>query len=189
MLAAGRVDAFLFGVGFVAAQFATCVLLTLADGALWPGRGESTGVREVVEVVFGVLLVAGGLVVRRRGAPQSKDQSPLLERLRRLGPATALAGGALLGVGGPKRLVLTALAATAIAESGGNELALAVAYTAVATFLVWGPVAAFELLGDRAVATLEAGQAWLARHQRIVASTSLLLVGTFAVADGLAALL
>src|SRR5215203_4089351 len=49
--------------------------------------------------------------------------------------ATAIAAGLLLGVGGPKRLVLAALAAAAIVTSGtGSEAAALVgSYTIVAT--------------------------------------------------------
>ena len=188
VLGSGRLGALLFAIGFVAAQLATCVLLTLVDGTVWPARGEATRGRAWAELALGVVLVAAGLVVARRGTGQRDDRSSVLERLRRLGPATALGGGVLLGVGGPKRLVLTALAATAIGESTGNELALALVYTVIATLLVWVPVLAFELLGDRALAWLEGGQAWLARRQRTVASASLVAVGVFAVADSLATL-
>ena len=52
-----------------------------------------------------------------------------------------LVAGLLLGIGGPKRLVLTALAATTITTSALNdsgEAALVVLYVALATALVWG---------------------------------------------------
>lgn len=191
VLASGRIRAVLFAAAFVVAQFATLALLTLAGGAVWSGRGETSRLREAVELVLGALLVVAGVLIARRSAaaPRRSDDSSVLERLRGLGPLTTLAAGALLGVGGPKRLVLTALAATAIAESTSGELALAALYTAVATLLVWAPAVAFVLLGDRALEWLEQGQGWLARNQRAVASTSLVVVGAFAVADSVAALL
>jgi hypothetical protein len=188
VLASGRLSAILFAIAFVGAQLGTVVLLALADVALWPGHGESSRVRELVELAFGVLLLAAGLVVRRRGAAPAGDEHSLLERLHGLGPVTALAGGALLGIGGPKRLVLTALAATSIGRSD-DKLALALAYTAIATLLVWLPVVLFVVLGDRALLWLRAGENWLTHHQRTIASWSLVVVGAFAIADSLVALL
>ena len=85
----------------------------------------------------------------------------------------------LLGIGGPKRLVLSALAATSIAASGvsdAQEVALVVWYTALATVLVWAPIIGFELFGERAVATLDAGQRWMSEHQRQVVFYPLILL-------------
>ncbi len=176
VLASGRVNALLFAVVFVAAQAATCVLLVLLADVLSPGRRDNA----LLELVFGAALIAGAALVRRRGIARSVDLS-LLDRLT---PATAVVAAVLLNLG-PKRLVLTALAAATIEDS----LPLVVVYTAIATLLVWGPVLAYELAGDGATRLLARGQDWLARRQRAVASWSLLVVGAFAVADSLAALL
>ena len=65
----------------------------------------------------------------------------MIERLGRLRFLTTLLAGLLLGIGGPKRLVLTALAATTITTSGiasSSEAALVVLYVGLATALVWG---------------------------------------------------
>ena len=190
VLASGRLRALLFAAAFVVAQFAAVALLTIVDVALWPGAGESSHVRELVELAIGVLLVAAGLIVWLRGGPaQGDDTHSALDRLRGLGPSAALAGGALLGVGGPKRLVLSAVAATAIGESGGNELGLAVVYTAIATLLVWAPVVLFVALGERALGWLQSGQAWLGGRRRVLATASLVVVGALAIGDSLVALL
>src|SRR4051794_41976766 len=100
VLTSGRLRALLFAVAFVAAQFGTVVLLTSVDVALWPGHGESSRVRELIELAFGLFLVAAGLIVRRRGAAPQGDETSVLGRLRGPGPPTAPARGGLLGLGG-----------------------------------------------------------------------------------------
>ena len=92
-----------------------------------------------------------------------------LERLERVHVVTASVVGLLFGIGGPKRLVLTALASASIAASsltGSNEAALIVWYGLLATVLVWLPVLGYLLLGNRAVTTLDAAVDWLSRHLR-----------------------
>jgi hypothetical protein len=105
---------------------------------------------------------------------------------------TTLLVGLILGLGGPKRLVLTALAATTITTAGFGDTAqaaLVLLYTAVATALVWGPVILFVLLGDRVVATMKDAQAWVARHQPDVSVYGLLVVAAFLVFNAISVLL
>ena len=74
---------------------------------------------------------------------------------------TTVAAGFLLGIGGPKRLVLTGLASTTIVTAGrdAGEAVLVVVYVAVATALVWGPVILDVLLGEHAVALMQGAPA------------------------------
>ena len=61
----------------------------------------------------------------------------MLERLSRLRVLTTVVAGFLLGIGGPKRLVPTCLAATTIVTAGlgdADEAALVVVYVTLATF-------------------------------------------------------
>lgn len=115
----------------------------------------------------------------------------MLERLRRLHVLTSLAAGVLLGIGGPKRLVLTVLAAASITSAGvgsSTEAALVLWYGLFATVLVWAPVLAFVIVGDRAVAELDAAQAWVQRHQRPVVIYSLVLISVVLIAEGIVTL-
>jgi hypothetical protein len=100
---------------------------------------------------------------------------------------TALPAGLVLGIGGPKRLTLTIVAAGSISAAGvadDAQLGLAVLYVVVAGLLVWVPVLAYVLAGRRADALLDGAQVWLAAKQRTVAIWSLLVVGVVLVVDG-----
>ena len=97
----------------------------------------------------------------------------------------------MLGIGGPKRLVLSTLAAASIAASGmdaGQEASLVLWYTGLATLLVWAPIICFEIFGQRAMATLTTGQEWLAARQRQVVFYVLIFLGCVLLFDGLVAL-
>ena len=80
-----------------------------------------------------------------------------------------MVAGVLLGIGGPKRLVLTGrLTATTIVTAGvghAGEAALVVVYVVVATALVWGPVILLVFLGKRAVALMAGAQGEVVRRQ------------------------
>lgn len=122
-----------------------------------------------VEILLALALARLALRVRRR-PPTSKESSSartqaLVERLGRLHFFTTVGAGFLLGIGGPKRLVVTALAATTIVAAGvrnAGEAVLVVVYVVPATALVWGPVV---LLGKRAITLMEGVQDAVVRRQ------------------------
>jgi len=196
VIESGRLKAFAFAFGFVAAQLATCTVLVAAGTSFAPDRThDHPGFRAALELCFGIALVVIAVSFRLR--PESSAGSTTarghasLDRLRRLHLATALVAGLLLGVGGPKRLVLTALAAASIAADTetAESTVLVAGYTIVATFLVWGPIVVFELFGERVLATLRGVQPWLREHQRPVVFYPLVVVGLLAIVDALAELL
>jgi hypothetical protein len=197
VIESGRVKALAFAFAFVSAQLATCTVLVAVGASADPGGDRDRPTfRAVLELVFGLALFALAARVRRRpeGRPGSQNgrARALLDRLRRLHLVTAIAAGLLLGVGGPKRLVLTALAAAAIvtSDTGTSEAAaLVAAYTIVATFLVWAPVIAFELVGDRVVAIVGSVERWVRRHQQGATLYALVPIGLLAVVDALRTLL
>jgi Sap-like sulfolipid-1-addressing protein len=144
--------------------------------------------------VLGVALCALAFYAYRRPErtrPDSGRSQQILARLERVHATTAVAAGVLLGVGGPKRLLLTGLAAasiTAASVHGTKAAALVLWYGALATVVVWVPVLAAILVGQRAVDLLNRGFRWLTRHRRPLVVSVALLVGVFLVADGLALL-
>ena len=67
-------------------------------------------------------------------------------------------------------------------------MALVVWYCALATVVVWAPVLAALLLGQRGVDLLDRGFRWLMRYRRLATVAATLIIGAYLVADGLALL-
>ena len=198
MTQAGRLKALAFGTGFVVAQLLTCTIFVSIGVAVTGGTTKSyPGVQALVASALALLLGSAALRIRGRPPTQSDGSSErtrsVLERLSRLRFLTTILAGLLLGIGGPKRLLLTALAATAITTAGlsrsGGEAALVVLYVGLATALVWGPVLLFELLGDRAVALMERAQGEVNRRQPAITVCALLILAGFLALDALSVLL
>lgn len=196
VLRTGRVQALVLAIGVVAGQLIACSVLVLIGAASISHRTKRPNVEGVLEVVVGLALLLLALRLHRRPAaekpkPNSRRSGEFLERLGRVRLKTDLVAGVALGIGGPKRLVLTALAASSITAAGLNDasqVALVLWYCALATAVVWAPVLAAILLGDRAVDLLDRGFGWLTRHQRGVTISVLLLVGAFFLGHGIALL-
>lgn len=196
VMQSGRPKALAFALGFVLAQLLTCsVLVTIGYVANGSGRNRHPGLQVVLEVAFAVALLwlaarirRGGMTMERASGERSKK---LLDRLRGLHVATTFAAGVVLGIGVPKRLLLAALAATAIATAGvgrSEEAVLVVVYVAVATALVWAPVIVFVLLGDRTVAMMERAQREVAHRQPGLAVHALYLLAAILMIDAMGVL-
>jgi len=195
VMGSGRLKALAFASAFIGGQLIACSVLVLIGAAAVPGHeSRHPTLQACLEIGFGLGLLWLAVAVRRHRGPVDRSNArsrAALERLGNLQVTTALAAGALLGVGGPKRLVLSALAATSIAAWGATdaqEWALVAWYTALATLLVWAPVIGFEVFGQHAVATLGAGQRWMSEHQRQVVFYPLVILALLLVGDGLVSL-
>lgn len=193
---AGRLKALGFGTGFVAAQFVTCSLFVIIGVAATGASTRHPGLQAFMALVLALALGVVALRVRRRPLPERDGSSAkaraLVERLGRLRLVTTILAGLLLGVGGPKRLVLTALAATTITTAAvhdSGEATLVVLYVALATAVVWGPVILFVLLGERGVSLMERAQGEVARRQPEVTVYALLLLAALLALDGIGVLL
>ena len=187
---AGRPKALAFGIGFVAAQLLTCSLFVVIDvSATGSSRKHYPGVQAALEAGVAVALIWLAGRVRRRGVVKGEGTnertSRLLERLGRLSLLTTLGAGVVLGIGVPKRLVLAALAATAISTAGLHssvEAVLVVFFAAVATALVWVPVTLFTLFGEQVVALMKRAQEEVVRRQpQVTVYALLLLAAMFAI--------
>jgi len=194
---AGRLKALGFGTGFVIGQLFTCSLFVIVGVAV-TGASKRThsALIAMLELLLALLLIAVALRFRRTPPVETQGSSErsraVLERLSRMRFFTTLIAGFLLGIGGPKRLLLTALAATAITASGvGNagEAALVVGYCALATVLVWGSVTLYVLLGNRAVGVMTRAQRRLAQRQPGVKVYALLVLAGMLILDALSLLL
>ena len=197
VMQAGRLKTLGFGTGFVIGQLFTCSLFVIV-GVVVTGASKRThsALLATLELLLALLLIAVALRARRAPPVETESSSErtqaVLERLSRMRFLTTSIAGFLLGIGGPKRLLLTALAATAITTAGvrdAGEAALVVWYCALATVLVWGPVIVYVLLGDRAVGVMTRAQQEVARRQPGVKVYALLVVAGMLILDALSLLL
>jgi hypothetical protein len=192
VMRSGRLKAIGFALGVVLGQLLACAVLVAVGAIATPDRSQShQTVEGLLEIGLAIVLLSYASVVHRRPEtarrPSTGRSKAALERLQRVHVVTASVVGLLFGIGGPKRLVLTALAAASIAASGitgSNEAALVVWYGLLATVLVWLPVLGYLLLGNRAVAMLDAAVAWLARHRRPATVYLLVVVGVALLVNG-----
>lgn len=181
----GRLQALGFAAGVVVGQLLACALLVALGAATIPDRTKShPTLQGLLALGLGVALLLLAVVVRRRPQsvkrPSSGRSQAALGRLQRVHALTAAAIGLLLGIGGPKRLVLTALASAVIAAAGAtgsDEAALVVGYGLLATMLVWLPVLAYLILGDLVVTRFDGALEWLARQRSTVTVYALVVVG------------
>lgn len=194
VMPAGRLKVLGFGTAFVTAQLLTCVIFVVI-GVAATTRDNRPVLHAALELALAVGLVLLALRVRRKPQTAREGSSPrtqaMLERLGRLRFLTTVLAGVVLGVGGPKRLVLTALAAGTITTSGiddAEEAVLVILYVVVATMLVWGPVALFVLLGDRTVALMKRAQEEVAARQPHVTFYALLVIAAFFAFDAVSTL-
>lgn len=196
VLESGRLKALGFAIGFVSGQLLACAVLVAIGGAAPERSDRYPTLQALLELGLGLVVLWLALEVRRKPQPMArkdsgKRSSAMLERLGRLRVGTAIVAGFLLGIGGPKRLVLTALAAasiTAASLDGSADVLLVAWYAALATVLVWIPVLAFELFGEQAIIWFDRAHEWLSVHQRQVVAWALAILGLVLVADGLLAL-
>ena len=189
----GRLNGTVFAVGFLVAQ-STVLLIAFLLGAaatLDRDRGHET-LGAALGLAAGVGLVALAARQRSSGEPQERigasRTEALLSRLHRLRPATAFTVGALLGVGGVKRLTITLLAGASIALTGlvpAQELALGIVYVALASALVTIPVAVYLVAGSRADAWATGAEAWLLRNDQRFTIVSTLVFGLLLIGHSL----
>jgi hypothetical protein len=191
VMRSGRLKALGFAVGVVFGQLLACSILVAVGAAATPGRTKAHPTAEaLLELALALALLSFAYVVYRRPETTPRTSSgrskAALERLQHVHVVTASGVGLLLGIGGPKRLVLTVLAAASIAAAGlagANDAALIGWYTLLATLLVWLPVAGYLLLGNRAIATLDAAMAWLGKHRRPATVVTLVVLGVVLLVD------
>ncbi len=192
----GRLKALGFALGVVLGQLLACATLVGLGFVTTPDRSKAHPTFEaLLELALAVALLAYAARVHRSPAtehpPSSGRSKAALDRLRRVHVATASGVGLLLGIGGPKRLVLTALASASITAAGvsGADVAPLVAwYVLLATALVWVPVLAYFLFGDWAVAKLDGAMAWFAGHRRPATFYALVIVSVALVIHAVALL-
>ena len=196
VMQAGRLKTLGFGTGFVIGQVFTCSLFVIL-GVVVTGASKRThsGLLATLELLLALLLIAAAARFRRAPRVDTEGSSErtqaVVERLGRMRFLTTSIAGLVLGIGGPKRLLLTALAATAITTAGvgdAAEAALVVWYCALATVLVWAPVIVYVLLGDRAVGVMTRAQQRVAGRQPGVKVYAFLVLAAILILDAISLL-
>jgi Sap, sulfolipid-1-addressing protein len=193
----GRANGIAFAAAFVLAQSIVLLIAVLLGTAVSPDRDrDHDSLAAVLELVLGIAVLA--LAGRaRRALARSRPDAPsrtraVLERLRGLRLATALAAGLLLGVGGVKRLTITLVTGATIALaplSEGEEATWGIVYVAIATVLVWVPALVYFVAGRRADALAERTENWVIANEHRVTTLTLAVVGLLLTADALVHLL
>lgn len=189
----GRVRTLGFGVAFVVGQLLTCtVFVALGVVGSDSSRQGYPGVQAGLELLVAAGLIVLAVRVRRRGPvarPESGERARrMLDRLSRVHLATVSLVGFLLGIGGPKRLLLTAFAAASVTAAGlshSAQAALVVLYVALASVLVWGPVLLILVLGTRAVGIMQSLQARLAPRAKELTVYALVVLAAMLVLDAI----
>ena len=185
-----RADGIGFAVGYVVGTVLACLVCVVVGAAFIDGVESHGTIEAVVELLAGAtLLVVGARARRSEPAPERTGRGPaIMAGLHEMGPAAAFSTAALLGFGGPKRLLFTLLAMTAISGAGDGPVAdttLVVSYVVLATALVWAPVSFMIVARDRAEPMLERSESWLRTHARGLRVWISLTFGAVLVGDGL----
>jgi Sap, sulfolipid-1-addressing protein len=191
--ARGRLNGTAFAIGTFIGQSVVWLILVLVGGSWVPdGDGDRSTLFLLVELAFGVALLVAAFHVRRHPSALTSGTgeraAAIRDRLRRLSPGTALGTGVALGVGGPKRLGVTLLAAATIAAADiptGEEVALATTYVLIATALVWVPVLLYVIFGRSATDWIERAQRVIAEHRSTVLFYPSLVVGLVLIGDAI----
>jgi hypothetical protein len=192
----GRTNGMAYGAGFLLGQSAAFLAAYLVGNAATTDREANEHVAAGLELAFGLGLLALAWPQRRRPddglAPGAGRAKALLERLRGLRPGTAFTAGALLGVGGIKRLSITIVAGAHVGIAGltpVEDFGLGLLYVVVAGLLVWLPVAVYLVAGARGEAWMESAEGWLTANERRITFVSTLLFGFLLTTDALVRLL
>jgi threonine/homoserine/homoserine lactone efflux protein len=193
----GRLNGLAFAVGFLLTQTTVLVLAIVLGSAATPDRdlGHPT-LAAALELTLGVLLllfaIRGQTGHEPRESPAESRTEAILARLSHLRPVTAFSAGALLGVGGVKRLTITLFTGATIAIAGlipAEEAGLAALYIVIASVLVWLPVAGYLVAGSRADVWTERTEAWIVAKERGITAASTAVFGLLLIGHGLILLL
>jgi threonine/homoserine/homoserine lactone efflux protein len=187
----GRANGIAYVAGFLAGQSIAFLTALLIGSAATEDREGNNELAALLELAFGLLLLALAWPQRRRGSDVpggSTRMKAMLDRLRGLRPGTAFTVGTLLGIGGVKRLSITVVAGATVGFAGllpVEDLVLGVLYVLVAGVLVWVPVGVYLVAGARADRWMEAAEEWITANERRITFFSTVFFGFLLTSDAL----
>lgn len=188
----GRGNGLAFVAGFVLGQSAAFIVAYIIGSAAT--AGQAAGHRTfsaALELALGIGLLMLAWPERRREGKARDGPSrtrALLARLQGLRPRTAFTVGALLGVGGIKRLSITIIAGASVGVAGlapAEDALLGAIYVVVASVLIWLPITGYLVAGKRASDWMSNADTWLLANERRLTFFSTLLFGLLLTSDAL----
>jgi hypothetical protein len=141
-----------------------------------------------LQIVAGVLLLAGALWYLRRPRAENPQTPRWLSRIKTITPAAAGAAGVFLTVANPKIVFMCAAAGLAI---GNAALSAPGTAGAVTYFTLLGgstaalPILAYAIWGHRVDRQLDRFKSWLERNQVALGVGLMVLIGVALLAAGL----
>jgi threonine/homoserine/homoserine lactone efflux protein len=169
------------------------ILLLVASGADASEQGEPATWIDVSKVVLGALLVLVA-ITQWHGRPRGDEEPELPKWMRTIdefGAGKAFGMAALLSGVNPKNLLLTAAAASAIAQTGidAGEQAVAFAvYVAMSTLGPGVPVGIYLAMGERARRLLDELKTWMGANNSAIMAVLCLVIGAKLIGDGIGGL-
>ena len=169
------------------------IVLLVASGADASDDGEPATWVSVLKLVVGALLVLAALR-QWRGGPHGDAQAELPAWMRTIDAfraPKAAAMGVLLSAINPKNLLLTVAAGAAIAQTGAEAGAQAVAlavFVLIGTLGVAIPVVVYFAMGSRSKDLLDEMRSWMAAHNAAIMAVICLVIGVKLIGDGITGL-
>ena len=169
--------AFLAAAAFTTLAIGFAVVLALGGSGIDNSRKHRT-VPPALDVAVGLLVLAGALFVARRPARESTEA-----RRREAGLLAVILLG--LAVGAPSPTYLASLHSIAKGNPGAASATVDVVVVAALVLLLAElPIVMYLLAPERCTSILEASNAWLSRHGRVIAVTAACAVGCYFVVNG-----
>ena len=190
----GRLRAALFASGWLVVVLAAAtVAFLIVDASAESDPSETADGVDILQLALGLVFWAlAGASWRSR--PAEGDVGPeakLLERVARITPVGAFGLGLVQGVVVVKTIPLALSAGAQLGESelGGGEAVVAlVAFAALATAGMWGPVVVIAAGGNRLRGPMADFQKWLQDNVMPITIVVLVVLGAVFVGRGLAVL-
>ncbi|MBT1258343.1 GAP family protein [Rhodococcus erythropolis] len=178
-----------FGAGFC------LVYVFIAVSALLGGASDPDATAPEVShgagLVVGLLLLIAAVWLSVRPRRQRSERPTVLRELETAGPRRAFAIGVVLGVVNPNLFIMMSgmsiIASSPVGVVNALLASLLLLLSASLDFLI--PIGAFLAAGERARAALDAAEAWMLGHTRILTLAMLYCFGALFTVRGITNLL
>jgi threonine/homoserine/homoserine lactone efflux protein len=173
------------GLGIVGA-----VVLVLSNGADASENGGTADWVNLLKIVLGILLLGvAASQWRARPAPGREAEMPSwMQAIDSFRAPKAGGLGVLLSAVNPKNLLLIVAAGAAIAQTGANSGAQAVAlgvFVLVGTLGPGAPVAIYFAMGERSKHILDGLRAWMSDNNAAIMAVLCLVIAAKLIGDGI----